>query len=224
MPPSAVPSVQAPYFFLSYTRSHTRNASARDEGEDKDVTRFFLDLCQHIRHLTDLDKDIDPGFMDRTMHAATEWPAKVKDALATCQTFIALYEPAYFRSEWCGYEWAAFQARQDYSRPPGSLDYQAIIPVLWVEEDLLPNPMPYVAKDLQYTDPLPPPRYRAEGVYGLRHGFPLDYRKTTLAIARRIASVANYTRIPRCPTSLFVDGANAFTQVAPKTRGRGAIR
>jgi len=201
--------VQAPYFFLSYHRAPSDGPSSADE--DKHVLKFYNDLCRHIRHLTDLDSDIIPGFLDRQMQAGTRWPPAVKNALAECQTFVALYEPRYFRSDYCGYEWACFETRQAQGRPSGSLAYDAIIPVLMVEATRLPDPLPRGAKELQYSDSALPASYASQGIWGLLHsGRSTDYKKTTLAVARRIVDVAQFTRIARCSAEIFDDDANAF--------------
>jgi len=215
--------VQAPYFFLSYTRSGARDPFGQLVADnDQHVVKFYQDLCQHIGHLTDLDLDVSPGYLDRGMTAGTNWSPALKNALATCQTFVALYEPRYFRNPYCGYEWACFEARQALARPPGSLAYNAIIPVLMVEQRRLPRPLPPSAMDLQFTDPTLPITYQNEGIWGLIHGgFTRDYRRATLAIARRIVDVANSTRIAPCSTDIFKDDANAF-RPAPRLGGGAA--
>ena len=211
--------VQAPYFFLSYTRSPLTSATGRYEGEqDRHVIRFYKILCQHIRHLTDLDKNIQPGYLDQAMPIGTQWKPAVLSALATCQTFVPLYEPAYFKSAWCGLEWALFKARQEQAKPSGSVAYNAIVPVLWAEERRVLPILPEAASGLQYADLAPTPRYRAEGIYGLMNGYQQDYRKTTLAIARRIVDVAASTRIAPCDPAGFDESLNAF---APQASGPG---
>jgi hypothetical protein len=201
--------VQAPYFFLSYHRTPADGAAGGEK--DRHVYRLFDHLCRHIRHLTDLDSAIAPGYVDRETPAGAAWRAEIKKALAECQTFVALYEPRYFHSGFCGYEWDCFEARQALGRPPGSVAYSAIIPVLLVEEARLPDPLPDCASGLQYTDPNLPDSYVRQGIWGMLHGgSAVDYKRTTLAIARRIIEVAESTRIPPCDPDVFEDGADAF--------------
>lgn len=201
------------YFFLSYSRSHPDDDAGQSEDEDEDryVVDFYKDLCQHIRQLAYIERGVSPGYFDRAMQTSTVWPDAVKRALASSHTFVALYKPGYFQSKWCGREWAAFEARQKRTRPQGSVAHQAIIPVLWVEEKRLPNPLPEAARSIQYMDLHAPTSYRREGVYGLRVSeYDSDYKKTTLAIARLIVDVAETMKIPPCSTSVFRKNVSAF--------------
>jgi hypothetical protein len=208
--------VQAPYFFLSYHRAPSDDPGQGEDDEDAYVLTFYKDLSRHIRHFTDLDPKISPGYLDRNMHTGVQWMPEVKKALAECQTFVALYEPSYFRSRFCGFEWAGFEARQALGRPPGSLAYDAIIPVLMVGEGWLPDPLPPGVKGLQYTDPALRTLYRQHGIYGLQFGgHTQDYRRTTMAIAQRIVAVAGTNRIAPCSVDVFDDDADAFAGVAP---------
>ena len=65
--------------------------------------------------------DIEPG---------VDWSESLEGALGTAQAFIALYSPAYFESEYCGKEWAAFTSR--YNEASGRLEQPPVFPVLWV--------------------------------------------------------------------------------------------
>ena len=206
-----------PFFFLSYNRSHHEDdeGGQPDDDEDRYVIEFYRDLCRHIRQLTYVEPGASPGYFDRAMQTSVQWPDQIQHALATCQTFVALYKPGYFQSKWCGREWAAFEARQNLTRPPGSVVYDAIIPVLWVEETRLPNPLPEAARSIQYSDLRTPAIYRREGVYGLREsGYTIEYRQTALAIARLIVDVAENMRIPPCSTTVFQEGLSAFHKEA----------
>lgn len=206
-----------PFFFLSYTRSRREHdgAGQPDDDEDRYVIEFYRDLCRHIRQLAYVEPGVSPGYFDRAMQTSVQWPEQVQHALATCQTFVALYKPGYFQSKWCGREWAAFESRQKLTRPPGSIAHDAIIPVLWVEEKRLPSPLPDAARSIQYSDLRTPVSYRHEGVYGMRESeLEADYKKTTLAIARLIVDVAETMRIPPCSPSVFQEGLSAFHEEA----------
>lgn len=203
--------IQKPYFFLSYGRTEVPDAAVRHLGdEDVMVVKFFDDLCRHIRQLTDLRRDVEPGFMDRIMPAGTLWPEGVQRALATAQTFVALYRPSYFTSDFCGWEWAAFQARQKAAEDRGLLGHNAIIPVLWVGQRFILGRMPKAAAELQHTEPTITGKYTSMGIYGLKVDSARDYKRTTLAIAQRIVDVAMMTRLPACDPSIFDQRANAF--------------
>lgn len=207
--------VQAPYFFLSYHRTPSDGSN----GANSHVVKLYKDLCRHIRHMTDLSGTVAPGYLDQNMPAGIAWRATVKGALATCQTFVALYEPRYFHSEFCGYEWACFEARQAEARPPGSVAYGAIIPVLMAGEKSLPTPLPRCAAELQYSDPRLPGAYIEHGIWGLQYTSLTAYRKSTLAIAGRIVEVAKSTLIAPCSTDVFDDGADAFADWRQEREG-----
>ncbi|WP_344656398.1 TIR-like protein FxsC [Catenulispora subtropica] len=204
---------EAPYFFLSYARMPPTNDIGAFRGEaDKDVIEFYQDLCTAIRHLAVVKPGAQAGYLDRAMGTATQWEVAVQEALATCRTFVALYKPAYFESTWCGREWAAFERRQQLAREAGSIAYDAIIPVLWVDEASLPDPLPKAARPVQYEDAGQPDRYRTQGLWELRFGmYDHDYKRATIAIARTIVRIARSTQIPPCDISEFSQDANAFS-------------
>jgi len=129
------------YFFLSYARG----------GDDLYVQEFFNDLCDEVRALEGLGRDIDVGFLDnRNIQPGDTWPDTLVDALSRCQAFLALCSPAYFLSEPCGREWAIFQerARQHQLRTGGS--GSALLPLRWLPS----RTMPTAAQVIQYvTEP-----------------------------------------------------------------------
>jgi FxsC-like protein len=132
-----------PWFFLSYAR----------ENFDKYLNKFYRDLNEEIRTLTSSDEG-DEGFFDKTsIELGKPWPNDLTTALQNCRTFICLYSPRYFTSEFCGKEWQAFSDRQDthsarlatnQSRPA------LMFPVLWLPETSLPRPLPAVVSTVQY--------------------------------------------------------------------------
>jgi FxsC-like protein len=127
------------YFFLSYARG----------DDDVYVERFFQDLCTEVRVLTGARRDEKVGFFDNdSMELGTEWPQALATALATCQSFLALYSPAYFLSEPCGKEWSIFRERARQYEHEAGVATSALIPLLWVT----PPQLPPAAQTLQYTN------------------------------------------------------------------------
>lgn len=166
-----------PHFFLSYARSRYRT-----EDADRWVGKFFNDLCQDVGHATGMQ---NPGFMDRQIPAGSEWPDLLADALSNCRIFVALFSPAYFRSDYCGKEWAAFLKR--YQAQSAGLERpSAIIPALWTPMDIEELPPPL--HSMQNVPPGFPPAYAHEGLYGIMKlgRYRERYKETVLRLATLI--------------------------------------
>lgn len=131
-------------FFLSYARL----------DRDKYLKRFYNDLAQEVRTLTGIEQQ-HAGFFDaQDIEPGDEWPHKLAEGLQTSRVFVPLYSPTYFTREYCGKEWKVFRSRIDMhiEQPVLSVPRPSfILPVLWVPEDKLPNPLPYAVTGIQYN-------------------------------------------------------------------------
>ena len=131
------------YFFLSYARL--------DENDNEPyIERFFTDLNNDVRSLLGLDRDETIGFRDATtIGLGKSWPKELKHALGKSRTLVCLYSPTYFKREFCGKEWAAFQSRLDNQyqgcHPP------LIVPILWETMEFADH-FPKFANDLQWKN------------------------------------------------------------------------
>lgn len=194
-----------PYFFLSYARSRFRP----DDGTDPDrwVTKLYKDLCHDVGIVTGTPT---PGFMDRQIPAGTQWPDHLSEALANCRVFLALLSPAYFTSEYCGKEWAAFLSRAK-SQQAGLDRPLAIIPALWTR--LEPSELPPDLKSMQYIPPGFPPQYAAEGFYGIMKlgRYREQYKQAVLQLARMVKETAEDAALSTGPVSDFEALDNAFS-------------
>lgn len=124
------------YFFLSYARG----------VDDGYVLNFFDDLCNEVRSLVGLRPEDRVGFLDvQNIQPGDRWPDELIDALSHCRVFLPLYSPAYFGSEPCGKEWAAFQERVLRHQAQHQTRSSALIPVQWAP---LPS-LPAVASPIQ---------------------------------------------------------------------------
>src|SRR5688572_26089268 len=110
-----------PTFFLSYARA---DAERDDAGEHELVRQFFDDLSRAIRKSTG-DATAAGSFIDTKIEWGAKWEDHIHDAIRTCQVFVPLMSATYFRREWCGREWAAFEARIANNAP------SRMIPVTW---------------------------------------------------------------------------------------------
>ena len=89
-------------FFLSYTRANN----------DAFLKKFFEDLSQGIRDIKGLPKKTEVGFFDQQdIELGEHWDDTIVQALQTAKVFLAVASPAYFKSEYCGKEWAIFRDR-----------------------------------------------------------------------------------------------------------------
>ena len=182
MPGTIQPEDQRPHFFLSYARSRYRQ-----EGADPDrwMTKLYKDLCED---LVQLEVGV-PGFMDRQqIQLGSSWPDRLADGLANCRVFVAMFSPAYFNSDYCGKEWAAFSERADQL---AGLDRPSpIIPVLWAPMRL--EGLPACVRDMQHVPPGFPDVYATEGLYAIMKvaRYRRHYQETVYKLAQLIGERA----------------------------------
>jgi FxsC-like protein len=181
-------SAGGPLFYLSYAHSPRGDD---DTNPDVWVEQLYRDLNGHVRELADLSRGQQPGFMDRELHAGSEWPSQLSDALATCRVFVPLYSRRYFRSEHCGKEWFAFASRglsRSYLSAAPVL--VPIVPALWIP---LPSELiPEAARSVQYMSRDFDPLYAEHGFYGIMkvRRWRDAYEEAVYRLARRIVEVA----------------------------------
>lgn len=174
------------YFLVSYAHA--------DPGEDELVRQFFTDLLSEVRLFSTL-RDDRVGFLDTTVRVGDQWSPTLMDALARCQTFVALCSRAYFARDACGKEWAVFTRRlAAYERETGGAA-PSLIPLFWVH-DLAP--MPPALSSHQYHDHRLGAAYRENGVRDLVRLVRLrdDYQLFVSALARRVVELVERYRIP----------------------------
>jgi FxsC-like protein len=197
-----------PHFFLSYARSRYR-----PEGSDPDrwVAKLYADLCQDVGQAT--GKPV-PGFMDRQIPVGTSWPDHLADALSNCRVFVALFSPAYFTSEYCGKEWAAFLERAE-RQSAGRQDPFAIIPAMWTP--LRITELPSSLHSMQNVQPGFPPAYATEGLYGIMKlgRYREQYKETVLRLANIIKERAAECDLAAGPISDLDSLLNPFAESPP---------
>lgn len=179
-----------PYFFLSY---------ARRRGPRVLVKRFYDDLCAELRQeLRRLHKGnavpFDRPFLDvQSIQVGQDWNAALGEALGHCRTMLALYTPDYFRSDFCGREWKAFEDRQRSHREVTGVDAKALIPVLWEPVPSIPSGAAHIQYDnLDFGE-----NYAQWGLRRILIADPggEEYRRIVNLIARQILVAAEHFRI-----------------------------
>ncbi|MGW0705611.1 TIR-like protein FxsC [Streptomyces sp. NPDC002643] len=180
-----------PYFFLSY---------ARRRGPRVLVKRFYDDLCNELRQeLRRLRKGnhvpFDQPFLDvQSIQIGQDWNTALGDALGHCRTMVALYTPDYFRSDFCGREWKAFEDRQRSHREAAGADAKALIPVLWEPVRSIPAGVAHIQYDnLEFGE-----NYANWGLRRILIADPGgdEYRRIVNLVARQILVAAEHFRIP----------------------------
>jgi FxsC-like protein len=109
---------------------------------------------------------------------------------------VALYSPAYFRSEYCGKEWTHFAARVQRYHEMTSVQPRALVPVLW--EPVSQRRMPSAVKAVQYTEPGLGEEYLRYGLLQLMQSDPGGpaYRHVVEEVARRVRKAADFFNLP----------------------------
>lgn len=182
-----------PYtLFFSYARNDW----------DSYLQDFFDTLVHEVALKLGLRQE-EIAFLDTSsIEQGQPWNDDLAEALRTCQAFVAVCSPSYYRSEWCGKEWAAFQARLPEKREPGSPAF--LIPVLWIPDASVPVPV----GELRYTNPHLPERA------GLRQLGKLDRSGFTRATDAIVDSVVLAARVEPGVAPQASPMAPSFAQVA----------
>jgi hypothetical protein len=190
-----------PYFFTSY---------AHDLGEDDvHVQQFHAALAHEVQLFSGMRGD-DIGFCDARLRVGDLWSPALVTALRTCQVFVALCSPTYFKRASCGKEWSIFTRRLDGLGQRGHGPASSLVPLFWV-----PMTMPDIAARYQHRDANLGEAYRE---YGLRDLIRLDdnrdhYRRFVTALAQRIVHLVGQFEIPPYPQRPEFDAiATAFAE------------
>ncbi|MFD7709901.1 TIR-like protein FxsC [Streptomyces sp. NPDC059785] len=179
--------METPYFFLSYARSDDRTAYVR---------RFYEDLLSELE-LPTIGSRRQPAFRDaECLYLGADWLRGLSRAVGTCKTLVALYSPAYFRSDYCGKEWSAFAGRDSRYQEETGVEPHALVPVVW--ERVPGQLMPDEVKALQYTEPGMGETYVERGLLHLMRSDPegAEYRHVVRHIAQRVRFAADHFALP----------------------------
>jgi FxsC-like protein len=181
-----------PFFFLSY--AHTPKTLDPSDKRDPDrwVRKLYNDLSHAINQFSDSHS---VGFMDQQIGLGNEWREDIAEALAKCRVFVPLYSRRYFKSEYCGKEWASFAIRVINEKARNPDLPAAIVPALWVavEDENLPG----VAKDIQFNHHELGDRYGKEGFWGIikLSRYRDAYQMAVDRLAKRIVDVADNVQV-----------------------------
>jgi FxsC-like protein len=131
-------------FFFSYTRANN----------DAYLKAFFDDLSEEVRQKRGLPKDCAVGFLDqRALELGEDWDATIVEALQQSKVLVAAASPGYFKSLYCGKEWALFRMRMQAAGADGAKLPPLLKSVVWVEYALDGLPAEVRAAQLTRGDP-----------------------------------------------------------------------
>ncbi len=195
-----------PLFFVSHASPATDDPAQR--ADDELFTRFHEDLTLAVaQRLATRDRPA-LGYM---VGPGAEAQATAR-ALATCQVFVALCSPLYFKNEQCGKEWSAFSARV-----PEDRRVRCFYPVTWTPVSA--PAFPAAAVDVFAAGTRNDQLDALGGVYALM--VDEDSEAYGAVVADIAGVIAETARRPVLATTVPVDlnrARNAFTSTVPQLR------
>jgi hypothetical protein len=170
----------APYTFFT---SYADNVAYRDLLET-----FHTDLANELAIRAGRAVERHGFLARRDIPVGSAWEPALQDAACTTLVMVALLSDDYFRSHWCGWEWAVFTERIRRATPTGGRAPRAILPVTWVP---LRAAVPSVASALQLTSATLGPAYAGSCVVDLMRQRPGEYQGVVIALAEEVLRAAS---------------------------------
>jgi FxsC-like protein len=173
------------WFFLSYSRNDA----------DAYLEQFLTELSAAVRMKVG-GRVEDIAFIDKSgIRAGDDWTDALGDALQGSRVLLPLYTRDYFARPNCGREWTVFLRRQAAFVTAGGAERPPVIlPVLWAGEKDLPQPLPEVARGVQYGHGTYGDEYARLGAWRLMR----RPERTTFveALADRIVEIGRTFELP----------------------------
>ncbi len=142
-------------FFFSYTRANN----------DGYLKAFFEDLCEEVRLKRGLPAGTEVAFFDqRAIELGEDWDNEIVQALQNCRVMLSMSSPAYFKSDYCGKEWALFRRRCQAAVAAGGKTPPLLKSVVWIEFEIPTLPADVRACQLTLGDP-----HGVHNTKGVRH-------------------------------------------------------
>lgn len=177
-------------FFLSYARA--------------DSNVYFTKFVEQLRIAVQARVGgtlADTGFVDTSqVQVGADWSAELTRALQSCRVFVPVFSNDFFRSEFCGREWAMFRRRSEAAPDAhGPAATSRIVPVLWGSPAVFEG-VPAVCSALQYTHGLHGEQYAKSGL-GQMVRVPKLYDGEWENVVERIADrIVEVSKQPELPT------------------------
>lgn len=210
------------WFFFSYARL----------DRDEYLKKFFEDLRNEVRVLSGELNENAVGFFDgEEIEPGAQWGATLASALQDSSTFVSILSPTYFQKEYCGKEWNVFHSRvRTYEQGLAGKGSGLILPVLWVPENRLPQPLPQVVSGIQYNHDDFGAEYARQGLKQLikLRRYEDDYHNLVSALAGRLVDAARLHSLPplaaldpieQVPSAFHSSRQNPAADPAPATSG-----
>ena len=131
-------------FFFSYTRANN----------DAYLKLLYQDLSEDIRLKRGLPQDAEVGFFDqREIELGEDWDASIVSALQQSKVLLAVASPGYFKSEYCGKEWALFRQRCVAAEAANGKTPPLLKSIVWVPFAIDTLPADVKSGQLTMADP-----------------------------------------------------------------------
>ncbi|MET7621291.1 TIR-like protein FxsC [Streptomyces sp. NPDC005408] len=208
-------ALEYPYFFLSYARLDDRTAYVR---------KFYEDLLD-VLELPGTGSRRQPAFRDsESLHLGADWLRGLSRAVGSCRTLVALYSPAYFRSEYCGKEWSAFADRVSRYQEETDVEPHALVPVIW--EPVSARLLPQEVKAVQYAESAMGRTYLEHGLLHLMRSDPKsdEYWQVVRSIAKRVRFAADHFALPSMRNSFDLSAVKGCFPVTLAQASSGHVR
>lgn len=194
-------------FFLSYTRANN----------DAYLKQFFDAVCEVVRDRRGVGPAEPVGFFDqREIELGEDWDTTIVDALQTSRVFLAVASPAYFKSEYCGKEWALFQARLASASGSGQAP-PLMKPVIWIPFPGDDVPPAFGVGQFTFGDPAADHNTRGfKFLLKQLQDYRSQYNNLVEMLATEIVRAADaHTLAPLHSVPRLKDVPSAFTQLSP---------
>jgi hypothetical protein len=183
-------------FFTSYAR----------QRDNQLVLRLHKALQKEL-DLRIARGDPADGFIDLlSLQGGAHWRDELRHALIHAPVMLALWSDDYFRSDWCGREFAVFAERVRLATPPHGLPPAAILPLNWLP---LTGKAPDCVAHLQVTNLNLGGGADKRPLMDLMRFNKRAFNKCVTALAERVQSVAR-DQLPPLDVSMADGLASAF--------------
>jgi hypothetical protein len=122
--------------FISY-------CTANEEREGY-ISEFAETLREMFRNGEDGGVDAHVYHSGHNIVPGDDWREGLEAELDGCDIFMPMCSPEYFRSDWCGREWAYFRERVRASTPFNRPLPALIFPVIWKRLDQMPSVLEHI--------------------------------------------------------------------------------
>ncbi len=120
-------------------------------------------------------------FVDWEMETGVRWPEKLRTALAKSRCMIAVWDPQYFRSDWCRAEWHVMRQREQLLGLGSGAAKGLIYPIVFSDGEHFPPEAQWTQHNRFHDWNCPYPVYKESVKY-------LDFVEKMKAVSEELCS------------------------------------